>query len=79
MKKRKDIYVVGYTGSGNYNATGQPIWGQPARDEDGKRLIGGGEAIHPLTLKEAEEEIKELVTHSPKAIYKIVQVKRFRQ
>jgi len=79
MKKRTDIYVVGYTGYGNYNAQNQPVYGQPLKDEEGNRITGGGQTIHPLTLDEAKNEIKELVSRSPKAIYKLEIVKRFRK
>ncbi len=79
MKRRTDAFVIGYTGGGNYNGQTQPVWGQPQRDEEGKRIVGGGQAIRPLTLKEAEKEIKELVTNSPKAIYKLVIVKRYKK
>jgi len=79
MTRRRDIYVVGYLGSGYYNGASQPIWGQPLRDENGVREVGGGQAIHPLTLEEAEEEITELSTRVSKAIYKLVIVKRFKR
>ena len=79
MTRRKDVYVVGYCGSGGYNGTSQPVYGQPLRDDNGVKQVGGGQYIYPLTLCEAQEGIKELTTIAAKAIYKVVIVKKLRK
>lgn len=70
LRPRTDIFVVGYLGQGNFNGQGQPVWGQ-------NDVEGGGQAIRPLTQQEATEKIKELVSKSPKVIFKLVEVKRY--
>ena len=79
MKRRKDIYLVGYCGSGGYNGACQPVYGQPLRDDTGGRQLGGGQCVRPLSLQEAQKEINELSTKAPKAIYKLVIVKKLKR
>lgn len=73
-KRQKDMYVVGYLGPG-----GSKVWGRSLHDENGVRMSGGGQTIQTLTYDEAKQEITYLISKSPKAIYKLVVVKRFRK
>jgi hypothetical protein len=83
MKHRKDIYLVGYTGSGKWNGEGQCVYGRDGYEEiknpDGSfRRVTRASFTDPMTLEEAKKKVKELVSRSPKAIYKLVKVKRYR-
>ncbi len=67
MPRTKNLYVVGYDHDRDC------VYGREGKGSAGLRVP---ELAYPMTLKQAERYIKTLTSDSPKAIYKLVVVKR---